>query len=497
MLHIGTVPAKVTGRQPSRETWDRLMAQVVECAPNGVAVMTADGNIIFLNAELERMFGHNRDEIIGKPIEHLVPERYRAGHLALREGAANETGVRAMGTGCELFGLRDNSVEFPIEVGFNVLHTREGIMLVETIIDISVRRRLERMFQRIVEAAPCGMIMVDASGRIALVNPQAESMFGYGRAELIGNSLEMLLPERLRGSHAAHRRDFARNPAIRQMGVDRDLTARRKDGSEFPVEIGLNPVPAEDGSLVLAAITDITRRNTMQLELRQANANLEEFTYAASHDLKSPLRGIADLITWITEDLGNQASPEVERNLGRVSDRIQRLGRVIDDLLAYAHSGKTSDDIELVDLEQLIGGVVEILPRPEGFRIDVQVETKPFVTARVPLETVLRNLIGNAIKHHDLAVGHITVRARDRGRYCELTVADDGPGIPPAAQERVFRMFQTLAAGTRDRSGIGLALSKRLVEVHGGTIALESVHGARGTTFRVLWPRMQWRSPHG
>ncbi|HEX3848101.1 MAG TPA: PAS domain-containing sensor histidine kinase [Steroidobacteraceae bacterium] len=473
------------------------MAQVVECAPNGVAVTAADGNIILLNAELERMFGHNRDELIGKPIEQLIPERYRAGHLALREAATNESGVRAMGTGCELFGLLDNGVEFPIEIGINVIHTSEGMMLVETVIDISVRRRLERMFQRIVEAAPCAMIMVDAAGRIALVNPQAESMFGYARAELVGNSLEMLLPDRLRAAHAAHRLDFARNPAIRQMGVDRELTARRKDGSEFPVEIGLNPVAADDGSLVLAAITDITRRNAMQLELRQANANLEEFSYAASHDLKSPLRGIADLITWITEDLGDKAGPEVERNLGRVSDRIQRLGRVIDDLLAYAHSGKASDDVELVDLEQLIGGIIEILPRPEGFRIEVQVEAKPFVTPRVPLETVLRNLIGNAIKHHDLAAGHITVRARDRGGYCEITVADDGPGIPAAAQERVFRMFQTLAAGVRDRSGIGLALSKRLVEAHGGKIALESAHGARGTTFRVRWPRMQWSPPRG
>ena len=473
------------------------MAQVVECAPNGVAVTTADGHIVLLNAELERMFGHHRDELIGKPIENLVPERYRAGHLALRQGATTEFGSRAIGTGCELFGLRDNGVEFPIEVGINVLHSSEGTMLVETIVDISVRRRLERMFQRIVEAAPCAMIMVDASGRIALVNPQGESMFGYSRSELIGNPLEMLLPERLREAHAAHRHGFTLNPAIRQMGVDRELTARRKDGTEFPVEIGLNPVPAEEGSLVLAAITDITRRNAMQLELRHANANLEEFTYAASHDLKSPLKGIADLITWITEDLGNQASPEVERNLGRVSDRIQRLHRVIDDLLSYAHSGKASMEVELLDPKDSIGGVIEILPRPEGFRVAVQVESKPFVTARAPFETVLRNLIGNAIKHHDLPAGNIAVHARDHGGYCELTVTDDGPGIPAAAQERVFRMFQTLAAGGRGGSGIGLALTKRLVEAHGGRITLESAPETRGTTFCVLWPRMQWSSSGG
>jgi PAS domain S-box-containing protein len=322
-------------------------------------------------------------------------------------------------------------------------------------------------------------------------------MFGYARAELIGNSLEMLLPERLRAVHGTLRQAFAANPSMRPMGVDRDLTARRKDGSEFPVEIGLNPVPADDGALVLAAVTDITRRSTMQLELRQANANLEEFSYAASHDLKSPLRGIADLITWITEDLGDAAKEGVKRNLGRVMDRIQRLGCVVDDLLAYAHAGTASGDAVSVDLHGLINGVLDILPRPRGFHVSVRIDSEPFVTSKAPLESVLRNLISNAIGHHDRSSGHIDIRARDIGRYCELTIADDGPGIPPASQERVFRMFQALAPGAPEHSGIGLALSKRLVEAHGGRITLESTEGIRGTTFRVWWPRIQWKKAHG
>jgi PAS domain S-box-containing protein len=480
----------------SRDVIDQLMSRVVECAPNGVALTLLDGRIVLVNAELERMFGHRRAELIGSPIEHLVPERFRSGHARLRESESKDFQSRAMGAGHELFGLRANGTEFPIEIGISALKIPEGMMVVESLVDISVRKRLERMFQKIVEAAPCAMIMVDAAGRIALVNPQAEMMFGYARAELIGNPLEMLLPERLRTIHGSLRQAFAANPSMRQMGVDRDLTARRKDGSEFPVEIGLNPVPAEDGGLVLAAVTDITRRSTMQLELRQANANLEEFTYAASHDLKSPLRGIADLITWIVEDLGDTANEEVKRNLGRVMDRIQRLGCVIDDLLAYAHAGTASSDVVSVDLRDLIAGVLDILPRPRGFHFSVQIDSTPFVTNRAPLESVLRNLISNAVKHHDRSSGNIDIRARDAGRYCAVTISDDGPGIPPASQERVFRMFQTLAAGVHAHSGIGLALSKRLVEAHGGRIALESTEGVRGTTFRVWWPRIQWRKAH-
>jgi PAS domain S-box-containing protein len=353
----------------------------------------------------------------------------------------------------------------------------------------------DELMPRIVEAAPCGMVMIDADGSIVLVNPQAESMFGYARAELIGNSLEILLPERFRSAHGGHRQHFAAAPSIRQMGVGRDLTARRKDGSEFPVEIGLNPVPGDDSGLVLAAVTDITRRKAMQLELRQANANLEEFTYAASHDLKSPLRGISDLVEWIVEDLGGAAPQEVSRNLGRIRDRIQRLEMVIDDLLAYARAGTAFTDAVQVDLQGLLTGILELLPRPSGIAISLQITARPFVTNKAPLESVLRNLISNAIKHHDLPTGRISIGVADVGRYCVFTVADDGPGIPLASQERVFRLFQTLGTEGRQHSGIGLALSKRLVEAHGGWIKLDSAAGTRGSAFNVWWPRFQYRKP--
>jgi PAS domain S-box-containing protein len=357
------------------------------------------------------------------------------------------------------------------------------------------RDSAEELMQRIVEAAPCGMVMIDANGVIILVNPQTESMFGYTRDELIGKSLEMLLPERFRMAHGGLRRQFAGDPSMRQMGVGRDLTACRKDGSEFPVEIGLNPVPGDDQGLVLAAVTDITRRKAMQLELRQANSNLEEFTYAASHDLKSPLRGISDLVEWIVEDLGGTEPQEVTRNLGRIRDRIQRLERVIDELLAYARAGTNFTDAVHMDPKVLLTNILELLPRPAGIVVSLQIMARPFVTNKTPLESVLRNLINNAVKHHDLPNGAIAISVTDVGRYCVFTVKDDGPGIPPASQERVFRIFQILANEAGEHSGIGLALSKRLAEAHGGWIKLESTAGARGTAFHVWWPRFQYRKP--
>jgi PAS domain S-box-containing protein len=482
--------ALIAGTGSTQHDAERVLSKVVEFAPNGVAVTTAEGRILLTNAELERMFGYARAELLERPIEQLMPERFRVGHAALRAGDGKDS--QLMGAGRELFGRRADGTEFPIEIGLSMLETSDGAMVVETIVDISVRKRLERMFQKMVEAAPCGMVMIEPRGRIVLVNPQMEAMFGYARSELIGAPLEILLPERFRATHGSHRRAFAGAPSIRQMGVGRDLTARRKDGSEFPVEIGLNPVPGEEGGLVLAAVSDITRRKSMELELQQANANLEEFTYAASHDLKSPLRGISDLVEWIEEDLGTSASPDVVRNLGRVGERIRRLERIIDDLLKYARAGAATAEAVAVDPRALLADILELQPAPPGFRIGVHIDAAPFVTSKTPLETALRNLITNAVKHHDLAAGNVEIRVEEVDRYCVFTVTDDGPGIPVAAQERVFRVFQTLAPAGRRGSGIGLALSKRLVESHGGRISLTSTDGVRGSSFRIWWPRLLW-----
>src|SRR5580704_2030078 len=172
-----TVSSAATQPKLARGDIEKLMCQVVECAPNGVALTTEDGRIVLVNAELERMFGRGRAELLDKPIERLVPERFRFGHAMLRESESGDFRPRTMGAGRELFGLRANGTEFPIEVGINALRTPDGTMVVESIVDISVRKRLERMFQKIVEAAPCAMIMVDAPGRIVLVNPQTELMF--------------------------------------------------------------------------------------------------------------------------------------------------------------------------------------------------------------------------------------------------------------------------------------------------------------------------------
>ena len=354
---------------------------------------------------------------------------------------------------------------------------------------------MEASFRAIVEAAPYGMVMIDADGKMVVANAHMTRLFGYAREELLGRPIEVLVPERYRGAHGPQRTAYGRAPTLRAMGGNRDLTGRHKDGTEFPVEIGLSPVQWNGQTVSLAAVIDISVRKRLELELRQANAHLEEFTYVASHDLKSPLRGISDLVEWVSEDLKDAATPAVAHNLERIRTRVVRMERIIDDLLTYARARDTSAQLVSIFPQELVAEVVDLESPPKGFDVKVDVTAKPFRTARTPLQTVLRNLISNAVKHHDREDGHVAVKMSDDDSYCHIEVSDDGPGIPSTSRERVFQLFQTSSSSERRGAGIGLALAKRLVESHGGKIELAPGDDGRGSTFHVWWPRFERRSP--
>jgi PAS domain S-box-containing protein len=485
--------AMTTGLSPTLASAESIR-DVIEAAPNGVVMIDASGTITLVNAELERMFGHSRTVLIGQPIETLLPERFQTSHVAMRSSYLQAPQRRAMGAGRELFGRRADGSEFPIEIGLSGIQGPEGPLAVASVVDISARKEVETTFRNTVEAAPYGMLMIDAGGTIVLANPHITRIFGYTQAELVGSSIELLVPERYRGAHVLHRTEYARAPSPRAMGANRDLTGQHKDGTEFAVEIGLSPARWNGMPVSLAAVIDISERKRLELEVRDANARLEEFTYVASHDLKSPLRGIADLVEWLSEDLKDTGSPETRRNLERIQLRVTRMERLIQDLLAYAHARDTSSALVWIFPDQFIADLLEFAAPPSAFEMHVEISAKPFKAAHTPLETVLRNLISNALKHHDRAQGQISIKVVEDDAYCHIAVSDDGPGIPSRSQERVFKLFQTVSSTEREGSGLGLALAKRLVESHGGKIQLVSKDNERGSTFHVWWPRFVRRS---
>jgi signal transduction histidine kinase len=279
------------------------------------------------------------------------------------------------------------------------------------------------------------------------------------------------------------------------MGTERDLTVLHADGSEIPVEIGLAMLTSNRSTVSLVALNDVSERNRLARRLRDANIEMDEFTRVASHDLKSPLRGVSDLVEWIAEELGEDASPSIANNLDRVRTRVLRMELLIDQLLAYARLGRTVGSHRTINMADLLNDALELVEIPESFTVNLDVEMDPFVGSATPLETVMRNLVSNAIKHHDRPDGEIAVRARAVGQICRIEVIDDGPGIPEAAHAQIFRLFQTATTRRAESAGVGLAVCRRLCEAQGASIEVKS-HPGRGTTFIVEWPLVSRRDAH-
>jgi PAS domain S-box-containing protein len=353
----------------------------------------------------------------------------------------------------------------------------------------------EHRFARVVEASPTALVLTGPAGRIEMMNRQAERMFGYDREELANQPLEILMPARFRHGHVLLRHHYLGDMTSRQMGAGRDLYGQRKDGTEFPLEIGLNPIDLDGETMVLAGIIDITARRRIEyekeqqrIELARSNADLEEFAYVASHDLKAPLRAISHLVEWISEDIEVTASTETIDNLKLLRGRVVRLQSLLDGLLAYARIGKARVSFEQVDIVQVVRDVVAVLSPSAGFTVVCEEPMPLLRTHRTPILVVLQNLISNGLKHHDRTEGRITVAMKLVDGVAEFRVSDDGPGIAPRFHERIFVIFQTLASrDDLESSGIGLAIVKKRVEAHGGRIWVESAPPVRGTTIVFTW----------
>ena len=510
--HSQELEAEMGQRQRAEEE-NGLLAAIVASSEDAIISKTPEGIITSWNAGAERLFGYSPREAIGQHIGFIVPpESARDEDYVLQSVRANKSIDQF-----ETVRIHKSGRRVDICITVSPIRNADGAVIGASTImrDIGERKLAEEKFRLVVEAAPSAMVMIDIEGRITLLNGQTERMFGYKRDELLGKPVELLVPARFRDKHPAYRTDFFAapvtvGPTVRAMGPGQDLYGRRKDGSEFPVEVGLNPIKTQDGLMVLSAIVDVTERKRAEQKIRRfnevleqrvvertvqleaANKEVEEFAYVASHDLKAPLRVIDNASQWLEEDLAMHLSDDTRETMNLLRGRVRRMDKLLDDLLEYGRVGRKTDGryAETVAGDALMKNILALLS-PAGFIVNVSPRFADIEVRRMPLQQILMNLISNAIKHHDKKTGCIEVAVEDNGTEYAFAVKDDGPGIPERFHEQIFKMFQTLRPRDQvEGSGMGLAMVRKNLEVFGGTIRVESSEG-KGSTFRFTWPKQQ------
>jgi PAS domain S-box-containing protein len=474
---------------------------LLEAAPDAMVIVNKRGKIVLLNVQAETQFGYSRDELLNQKVINIIPVGFAERLVADGTRTAAEALAQQIGTGIELIARRKDGSQFPIEIMLSALDGADGILVTAAIRDISVRRateahlgRMEARYRGLLEAAPDAMVVVDQKGEIVLLNAQAEKKFGYMRDELLGQKVTEIIPEGFAERLVADALRSTEDALAQQIGTGIELVGARKDGSSFPIEIMLSPLESPDGTLVTAAIRDISLRKRAEVSLRQkmeelnrSNDELEQFAYIASHDLQEPLRMVASYTQLLSRRYCGRLDADADEFIAFAVDGAGRMQRLIQDLLTYSRAGRQAQ--EIVDtssqaaLEQAVlnlkgtiedtGAVVTSDPLPPVFADEMQ------------LIQLFQNLVANAIKFHETVPSEVHVSAvRIAPKMWQFSVQDNGIGIDPQYFEKIFGMFQRLHkreefAGT----GIGLAICKKIVERHGGKISVESALG-QGSTFR-------------
>lgn len=479
-----------------RESEERYRMILDGVQDHAIFMMDPQGRIVSWNAGAERIKGYAADEIIGcnfsrffpaEDIEQGKPEKIL--QLTAASGRHEEQALR----------VRKDGSRFLASITFTALRDHDGNLrgFSEFSHDLTKSRESDAKYRGLLEAAPDAMVVVDQDGQIVLLNVQAEKQFGYHRNELVGQQVKNIIPEGFAERLVADALRSGADALAQQIGMGIELVARRKDGSDFPIEIMLSPLESLQGILVTAAIRDITQRKSAEAhlvktigELKRSNDELGHFAYVASHDLQEPLRMVASYTQLLAKRYTGRLDADADEFIAYAVDGSNRMQAMIQDLLAYSRAGADGKTLRQISSENsLQEALANLRVTIEESGAAVTHDSLPDLTTDgMQLVQIFQNLIGNGIKYRRADAPRIHVSATDSGNERIFSVRDNGLGIDPQYFERIFILFQRLHGREEfEGTGMGLAICKKMLERLGGRIWVESQPG-QGSTFYFALP---------
>ena len=474
--------------------FDRLLLNE---SPDAVVATTIEGQVLYWSRGAETIFGYTGGEAVGRPLNDLIVPADRA----KEEQETLQEAVRAGFATYETLRRRKDGALMNVDISSKAVRDERGevefiLSSNKDVTQLRLRRDaklVELRFRDLLESTPHGIVLVNPTGRIVHTNAQAQRLFRYERGELLGQLVEVLLPERFRAAHVGHRTKYFAQPRVRALEAGLDLYGRRKDGAEFPVEISLSPIEGDEGTLVMCAIRDMTERRRIEcalqaknMELEAAISELEAFSYSISHDLRAPVRAMGGFARMVCEEYAGQLPAEGQRQLGRIVENAAKMGELIDGLLAFSRVSRQPLNKRSVSPTAIVRQVAEELQSDQtDRRVQLSVAELPRCQADSTLiRQVYANLLSNAFKYtrqKDPAV--IEVASFEEREGPVYYVKDNGAGFDMEYAGKLFGVFQRLHREEEfEGTGVGLAIVQRIIHRHGGRVWAKAEPG-KGATF--------------
>ena len=489
---------------------ERKCSDLVQYSPDGIISLDKTGNFLSFNTAAEHMTGFSAEKVLGKHFTKIGILAEKSIQKTLKEFGLLLTGAER--PPFELDIIRKDRTRRVMEVNARLIEQDDREAWLQLILrDITERKEAERALDRsenllrtIINATKDAMIAVGEDGFINLFNPAAEKMFGRKKDEMIGQPLDLLIPEQYRQRHRQYVKDyFVSKKPNRVIGNTLEVQAQHSEGYVLPIELSLSIGVVDNKRVVIAVARDITERKkaeqtleelnaaleTTNLELLRTNKELQEFAYITAHDLKTPLRAIGTLADWLSVDYADQFDDQGKENVRLLVTKAKQMSFLIDDILRYSGAGQNAQKPQDVDLNRILSEVIQEVAPPEHIRVTVENPLPILVCKKTHIIQIFQNLLSNAIKYMDKPEGQITVRCTEQDDVWRFGVTDNGPGIEKKYFDKIFKIFQTLSPREGvESTGIGLSIVKKLVELNKGAVWVESELG-QGSTFLFTLPK--------